>query len=93
MQSAYIRSLQRSIEAEISPQQSSKPNLEQRVLAWLDSQPEISRVRPYSMVELERALSTQGRFLSPALLSLGWVRRRKWSSKSQCSRYWMPPHD
>jgi len=91
MPSAYIRSLRRSLEAEEAPLQLSKPDLKQRFLDWFDSVPEISRVRPYSMVELERALSTQGRFLSPVLLGLGWERRRKWSSDGQSPRYWVPP--
>lgn len=92
MPSAYIRSLQRGFEAEAAPQQQlSKSDLKQRFLDWFDSVPEISRARPYSMVELERALNTQGRFLSPVLHALGWERRRKWSSTGQSPRYWMPP--
>lgn len=92
MPSAYIRSLQRSLDAEAEPQQLSKTNLKQRFIEWFASIPEISRVRPYSMVELERALGTQGRFLSPVLYALGWERRRKWSSTGQSPRYWVPPN-
>lgn len=92
MPSAYIKSLQRSLEAEAAPEQQSKSDLKQRLITWFESVPEISRVRPYSMVELERALGTQGRFLSPLLLSLGWERRRKWSSIGQSPRYWVPPN-
>lgn len=91
--SAFIKSLQRSIEAEAVPQQLPKPDLKQRFIEWFASVPEISRVRLYSMVELERALGTQGRFLSPILVSLGWVRRRKWSSKGASPRYWVPPSE
>lgn len=91
MPSAYIRSLQRSLEVEAAPQPQSKPDLKQRFLAWFDCQPEISRIRPYSMTELECALGTQGRLLSPILLRLGWERRRKWSSSGQSPRYWLPP--
>lgn len=91
MTSAYVRSLQRSLEAEKQPAGLSKPDLETRFLAWLDSQPEISRLRPYSMTELEKALGTQGRYLSSVLLRLGWERRRKWTSKAQYPRYWTPP--
>lgn len=69
----------------------STPDLKQRFLAWFDSQPEISRIRPYSMAELELALRTPGRLLSGVLLSLGWERRRKWSSTGQSPRYWVPP--
>ena len=91
MSSAYIKTLQRSIQAgEPSTRLSISP-LEARFMEWLDSQPEISRIRPYSMIELERALETQGRYLSPILLRLGWQRRRKWSSQGQYHRYWMPP--
>jgi hypothetical protein len=89
--SAFIKSLQRSLETEEEPQQLFKPDLKQRFIEWFASVPEISRVRPYSMVELERALGTQGRFLAPVLESLGWERRRKWSSTGGNPRYWVPP--
>ena len=93
MSSAYIRSLQRSLEAdaEAELEQLSKPDLEQRFLDWFGHIPEVSRNRPYSMVELEQALGTQGRFLSPILVSLGWERRRKWSNTGANPRYWVPP--
>lgn len=92
MPSAYIKSLQRSLEAEEPPAAlSKKSDLESRFLAWLDSQPEISRLRPYAMTELEKALGTQGRYLSPVLLRLRWERRRKWTGKTQYLRYWVPP--
>ena len=93
MPSAYIKSLQRSLDAEAEPPQLSKMDLKQRFIEWFASVPEISRVRPYSMVELERALETQGRFLSPILEGLGWERRRKWSSKGANPRYWVPPNN
>jgi hypothetical protein len=93
--SAFIKSLQRSLEAdseaEAGAKRLSQPDLKQRFLDWFHNTPEISRYRPYSMVELERSLGTQGRFLSPILISLGWERRRKWSSKGQSPRYWVPP--
>lgn len=92
MPSSYIRSLQQSLAAEAAQeQQLSKPDLKQRFIEWFDGVPEISRVRPYSMAELERALTTQGRFLSTVLVSLGWERRRKWSSTGKSPRYWIPP--
>ncbi|MDE8651433.1 hypothetical protein [Novosphingobium album (ex Liu et al. 2023)] len=92
MSSAYTKSLQRSIDADLSTkQQLSNSPLEARFIQWLDSQPEISRIRPYSMIELERALNTQGRYISSILLRHGWQRRRKWSSRGQYHRYWMPP--
>jgi hypothetical protein len=90
--SAYIKALQRSFEAEEpSAELSKKLDLEARLRDWLNSQPEISRQRPYAMSELERALGTQGRYLSPVLFGLGWERRRRWTGKSQYLRYWVPP--
>ena len=90
MPSAYISALNRELGAEIVTL--STPDLKQRFLVWFDNVPEVSRNRRYSMIELERALDTQGRFLSPVLLSLGWERRRKWSSNGQSPRYWVPPY-
>jgi len=87
----YIRHLERELYATLTAAEPTKPDLRQRVITWFDSQPEISRMRAYSMVELERALGTQGRFLSPILGSLGWERRRKWSTNGASSRYWVPP--
>lgn len=92
MRSAMTAAWRRELLEEASAARLSKPDLKQRFLAWFDNQPEISRVRPYSMVELERALGAPGRLLSPVILSLGWERRRKWSNKGPCSRYWVPPH-
>lgn len=89
--SAYIKSLRRSVEAGEETRQPVKPDLKQRVVEWFASVPEISRERPYSMVELEQALGTQGRFLSPVLYALGWQRRRKWSTNGANPRYWVPP--
>lgn len=91
MSSAYVNALRRSLDEGKGQDQLSKPDLKQRFLAWFDNQPEISRIRPYSMVELERALATQGRLLSAVLLGLGWERQRDWSSKGQNHRYWIPP--
>ncbi len=93
MSSAYIRSLQRSLDAETAPQQLSKPDLKQRFIEWFAGVPEISRTRHWSMQEFEQALDTQGRFLSPILVGLGWERRRKWSTRGQNPRYWVPPRD
>lgn len=92
MRSAMTAIWGRELLEEAGAAQLSKPDLKQRFSAWFDSQPTISRIRPYSMVELERALGTQGRLLSSVLLSLGWERRRNWSSKGQNHRYWIPPH-
>lgn len=90
MPSAYINQLKRESE-ERSVQRIAPPTLAQKFVEWFEGVPEISRLRPYAMTEMERALETQGRYLSPILFSLGWERRRKWSSKTQYLRYWVPP--
>lgn len=91
MTSAYIKQLNRSLQAQSASLEIVKPDLKQRLIEWFDCQPDVSRVRAYSMAELEQAFRTQGRFLSPILLRLGWQRRRKWSSTGPSSRYWVPP--
>ena len=90
MGTAMTAAWSRELLEEASTSQLSTPDLEQRFLAWFDSQPEISRVRAYSMTEIERAIGAPGRLLSPVLIALGWERRRKWSSKGQSPRYWVP---
>lgn len=87
---AYICSLNRGLEA-ASQTSTAAPGLRQRFVEWYDRQPEISRNRPFAMIELEQALSTQGKYLSPILLGLGWRRKRKWTGGGQYSRYWVPP--
>jgi hypothetical protein len=87
---AYIRSLNRGLEA-AAQTSTAAPGLRQRFVEWFDGLPEISRNRPFAMVELELALATQGKYLSPILLSLRWRRRRKWTGGGQYSRYWIPP--
>lgn len=93
MPSAYIRALHRNIAATPCHSELSKSELRQRFLGWYDSLPEISRNRPFAMTELEQALGTQGRYISPILLSLGWERRRQWSCRGQYLRYWQPPEE
>jgi hypothetical protein len=44
------------------------------------------------MSEFEVALNTQGKYISPVLLELGWKRKRRWASGGgQYNRYWKPP--
>jgi len=43
------------------------------------------------MIEFEQALGTQGRYLSPVLLALGWRWKRKWGTTGQYFRYPVPP--
>ena len=89
MCSAYLRSLEK-----MQPPPASKPkvqSLEERFLAWFNSLPEFTRDRPFSMREFEVALGSQGRFISPILLRLGWQRQRRWSTRGQYHRYWRSP--
>ena len=88
---AYISGLKSECSANAGTEPKPTPDLQTRLVAWHRSVPAVSRVRPYSMLELEQALGTQGRYLSPVLLNLGWERRRKWSTKQQYLRYWVPP--
>ncbi|HEY0958372.1 MAG TPA: hypothetical protein VGE05_03755 [Novosphingobium sp.] len=57
MSSAYIRSLQRTLETEDAPQQLFKPDLKQRFIEWFASVPEISRIGERG--ELTPAVSRQ----------------------------------
>lgn len=89
MSSAYLRSLEKLL-----PPPASKPKampLEERFVEWFNSLPEFARDRPFSMREFEIALGSQGRFISSLLLRLGWRRQRRWSSKGQYHRFWIPP--
>jgi len=91
MPSAYVSRLSRELQEESRDPQQSPLGLRQRLTNWYDGLPEISRVRPFAMMELERALNTQGKYLSPVLLSLGWERKRKWTGAGQYPRFWVPP--
>ncbi len=73
-----------------APQALPRDSLETRFVNWFDSLPEFTRNRPFSMSEFENALGTQGKHLSPVLLRLGWVRKRRWNSRGQYHRYWLP---
>lgn len=93
MPSAYIARLNREMLAEAAQPQPETHSLHQRFIDWYTGLPEITRDRPFAMTELERALGTQGKHLSPVLLSLGWQRRRKWTGTGQYPRFWMPPRE
>jgi hypothetical protein len=87
--SAYIKHL-----SEIARSENvavARHSLTYRFQEWYISLPEPTRVRPFSMQELEAVLKSQGRFISPVLLKLGWQRKRQWSSKGQYYRLWLPP--
>lgn len=85
---AYLAQLNKEIGA---PATHTPSTLHQRFLDWYKSLPELTRNRPFVMSEFEKALNTQGKYISPVLLSLGWQRRRKWNSKGQYHRYWVLP--
>ncbi|CAE6864597.1 hypothetical protein IQ288_05075 [Burkholderia sp. R-69980] len=85
--SAYIKQLQRMAAASLP----ATPPLQKRFMDWYVSLPEVTRHRPFSMIEFEQALGTQGKYISPVLLKLGWQRKRRWSSQGQYHRYWVPP--
>ena len=88
MTTAYIRSLE---QAATRPQLSRSPSLRDRIAEWYRGLPAVSRDRRFSMSEIQSALNTQGRFISPVLLELGWRRKRVWSTTGQYHRYWEPP--
>jgi hypothetical protein len=91
MTSAYVASLSRHLGADPRTNEREVCSLRQRFLDWHSTLPEISRSRAFAMAEFEAALTTQGKYLSPILLSLGWTRKRRWSGSGQYSRYWLPP--
>jgi hypothetical protein len=87
--SAYLKLLNEELERDRKPKPADSP-LQQRVLEWFNRLPEVSRDRPFAMREIEEAIGTQGKYLSPILLALGWRRKRKWTSTRQYHRYWIP---
>ncbi len=84
---AYLRKMTEARRAQ-RPQPS---NLRDRFTNWHRSLPGVSRDRRFAMAEFEKALKTQGEYISPVLLELGWRRKRIWSKKGQYHRYWEPP--
>lgn len=92
MTGAYIRSLQ-TVREDAEAATRASPNLRQSFLDWYASLPPVSSHRPFAMAEMEAALGTQGKYLSPILLSLGWQRKRRWTGGGQYSRFWVPPAD
>jgi hypothetical protein len=83
----YMKTLTETRRAQ-RPQPSS---LRDRFTSWYRGLPAVSRDRRFSMAEFEVALKTQGRYISPVLLELGWRRKRIWSTTGQYHRYWEPP--
>ena len=87
MVSAYIRQLER----DTASARAGPSDLQSRFLTWFDGLPEFVRERAWSMSEMEKELATQGKYISPILMTLGWRRMRRWSSRGQYHRYWIPP--
>ena len=88
--SAYLNSLQNAMANSVPPEP-QVPSLQAQVAAWFEGLPAFTRQRPYAMSEIEAALNQPGRLLSPALLALGWQRKRQWQSRAHYHRYWLPP--
>ena len=86
--SAYLRTLQKE---QLRTQRAPPATLQQRIQAWFNALPELTRHRPFSMQELETALRSQGRHLGPALASLAWNRMRTYGGNQPYRRYWLPP--
>lgn len=79
--SAYIQSLK--LPPGYPSVQGDTPRLQKRFTIWFATVPEVAQQRPWSMIEFEQALGTQGRYISPVLLALGWRRKRKWGTAGQ----------
>ena len=90
MESAYVRMINNQFKPKPAVS-TPAASLDQRLSYWYNSLPEIARQRPFAMAEFERVLGTQGKLISPVLLSLGWTRKRKWTGAGQYNRYWLPP--
>ena len=85
---AYLRELNRRV---AGAQRQDPADLRHRFVAWYATLPQVVRNRPFSMQEFEAALQTQGKYISPVLLTLGWQRKRQWSNTGRYHRYWVPP--
>jgi hypothetical protein len=90
MTGAYIQSLNRHLTEQFATRLPGS-SLRDRLTGWYAGLPPVSRDRRYSMSEIEAALKTQGKYISPVLLELGWRRKRIWSTTGQYHRYWEPP--
>jgi len=69
-------------------QPSQPSSLRDRFTSWHRGLP--AGDRRFSMSEFEAALKTQGKYIGPVLLELGWRRNRIWSTTGQYHRYWEP---
>ena len=89
--SAYTSQLNRDCELALAAPPIPRLTLSQRLTEWHGSLPAVARYRPFSMLEIEAAMKTQGRYIGEALTRLGWKRKRVWSTHGSYYRYWMPP--
>jgi hypothetical protein len=87
----FLRHYMNTLAVAQRAQPSQPTSLRQRFVDWYGSVPAVSRDRRFSMSEIETALKTQGKYISPVLLELGWRRKRVWSTTGQYHRYWEPP--
>ena len=87
---AYVTRLKKLVANRLPPVPQPL-SLRDRFLNWYRSMPSFTRNRPFSMSEFEAALKTQGKYISPVLLELGWRRKRIWSTGGHYHRYWVPP--
>lgn len=88
---AYIRQLQKATQAAKATSDARTP-VEIRFDEWWASLPKATRVRPYSMSEITKALGGMAAYqLSGVLAARGWTRKRKWSGTIHYYRLWVPP--
>lgn len=87
---AYLKSLQQAI-PDPTPERPADADLKARVQRWFEGLPKFAQDRPFSICEVEAALAMPGRLISPALLALGWSRHRRYDSRGQQNRVWLPP--
>lgn len=92
MSSAYVNFLRQEQATASDSSTASHFSLQERFVIWHASLPEVVRYRDFSMTEFETALSTQGKYLGPVLLRLGWSRHRRWAATGEYNRYWKPPY-
>jgi hypothetical protein len=88
---SWLKTIQEQQAAQARTPPSQPSGLRGRFERWYRSLPTVSRDRRFAMSEFEAALKTQGRYISPVLLELGWRRKRVWSTTGQYNRYWEPP--
>ena len=91
---AYLSELERCVTTALPAAGAARPpagSLHDRFVQWYATLPTLARNRPFAMVEIERVLGTQGRFISPVLIRLGWRRQRIWTGAGPFHRYWLPP--